>query len=226
MRKTFFLSLILAVVILMAIAGFVEANLLINGDFETGDETGWYTFTSPSLNFTHNVVSPGYDSSWAGYFYFDVSWQVDYSQFCGYYQLVNSDIRPEELLYVDLDVKTENVDYYATVNAKIDFYSAEIPADLAEFISTVMIFDVPIEENIDWTHYFKNAYVPLETKSFEMVLWATAPAMQFSTAEVYIDNVYVDYQPVPEPSSLMLLGTGLVGLFGVTCKKKKNGKIT
>ena len=225
-RKTYFLSLVLAMVILITVTGSTEANLVINGGFETGNETGWSTFASPSLNFTHNVVSPGFNSSWAGYMYFDVSFQDGYSQFCGCYQLVNFDIRPEELLYINLDVKTENVDYYASLNARIDFYSAETPASTEEFISTVMIFDVPIEENINWTHYFKNAYVPLEAKSFEVVLWATAPALQFSTAELYFDNVYVDYQPVPEPSSLMFLGTGLVGLFGVIRKKKKNGKIT
>ncbi|MFA5093774.1 MAG: PEP-CTERM sorting domain-containing protein [Candidatus Omnitrophota bacterium] len=41
-----------------------------------------------------------------------------------------------------------------------------------------------------------------------------------SSGSVYFDDVVADTQPVPEPASLLLLGSGLIGLLGVSKKKK------
>ncbi len=39
------------------------------------------------------------------------------------------------------------------------------------------------------------------------------------TGAAYFDDAYADTVPIPEPTSLILLGSGLVGLFGIARKK-------
>jgi len=38
-----------------------------------------------------------------------------------------------------------------------------------------------------------------------------------------IDNV--EFQPVPEPATMLLIGTGIVGVAGATRRKKESGLI-
>lgn len=37
---------------------------------------------------------------------------------------------------------------------------------------------------------------------------------------VYLDNMSMDQNPIPEPTSILLLGSGLMGLFGISRKRK------
>ncbi len=45
----------------------------------------------------------------------------------------------------------------------------------------------------------------------------------WAKATVYVDDAYADTSPIHEPSSIILLGIGLSGIFGLM-KKSKRGK--
>ncbi len=78
-----------------------------------------------------------------------------------------------------------------------------------------------------WTNFFNQSYVGVEignsgTISFPVNV--TITALRFHddyVGEVGIDNLVVNKQAVPEAATMMMLGTGLLGLLGFRRRIKK-----
>jgi hypothetical protein len=59
--------------------------------------------------------------------------------------------------------------------------------------------------------------VPTDRVEYGFVILANAGG---ATGTAYFDDAYADSTPIPEPTSILLLGTGLVGLFGFSRRKR------
>jgi hypothetical protein len=68
-----------------------------------------------------------------------------------------------------------------------------------------------------WDALQYSAVAPVGTTSIKYVVlletWGSG------TGSVYFDDAYASNAPIPEPASMLLLGSGLIGLFGISRKK-------
>ena len=223
MKKLFFLGLVVGLVLVSS--SNVYANLITNPGFESG-ETGWSFFFSTDSAGGHAIQSPGYGS--ANYGENTVSTlsgvSKDGNTFAGYYQKVTDQtsgaIQPGQLLYLSGDVKAYNLTSSGGIQGQlqVEFYNS-YTINSAYRIWGSDIDTAAVSANQDWAHYTAQGYVPAGAKAFQIVTLDTGE-LDNQTGKFGYDNVNVDYAPVPEPTSLLLLGSGLVGLFGVSRKKK------
>lgn len=108
-----------------------------------------------------------------------------------------------------------------------------IPTDLinAEAVLEIKFRDAADEENIlgielvtrstatsGWESLDYSGVAPDGTgkASFTVLLRNKGTA---GSGTVYFDDAYADTNPIPEPMSILLLGSGLVGLLGITRKR-------
>lgn len=84
--------------------------------------------------------------------------------------------------------------------------------------------------SFDITGFFSNGtnttYSVIDVSSFQNIglNWLSLTKVEFSYVSGdfgAIDNLVVDAAPIPEPATMLLFGTGLVGLAGTRIRKKK-----
>ncbi|MEN8141762.1 MAG: PEP-CTERM sorting domain-containing protein [Thermodesulfobacteriota bacterium] len=84
----------------------------------------------------------------------------------------------------------------------------------------VILLDEPLARNRDWDR--DNHYEFLATSSFDAV--AVAFMMGGTTGFRAVDNILLDAEapePIPEPATMLLFGTGLASLAGSRLRKNK-----
>jgi hypothetical protein len=227
MKRVF--SLLVVIVLTCGITGIAGAvEILTNGGFETGDLTGWSA--------TANVIVAG------------ISWPPllpsGVSPYDGSYQAVMS---PLGVLDSDLSqgfVLDSSLYTEATISFAYNLYAMDwtrrgdpgedylyvtydstevLRVDLNDPYGTGWLPDGP--SVLGWqmfsSTYPSSALVGPLSFNFHLENWGDGDEKQSLIG--YIDAVSIDAVPksVPEPGTLLLLGSGLVGLAGLRLSRKK-----
>lgn len=217
MKKLFFLGLVVGLVLVSS--SNVYANLITNPGFESG-ETGWAFFSSGSAA-SHSIQTPGASGANYGSNVISVQSGTTTPMYAGYYQAVNDAlpgaVQPGSLIYLSGSIKSSGVTAGARGQFQLEFYN-DYTANSSTRIWGSDIVTTAVASNQDWTSYQATGYVPTGAKMFQLLTLDTG-LLAGATGTFGYDNIDVDYAPVPEPASLLLLGSGLVGIFGLRRKK-------
>ena len=193
-------ALFLALAITCVNVGAV--NLLSNGDFNTGDFTGWSTYFADTTQ--SNVIDTTYtfDASpnaalWSG----SATWRDAISQYLG--------ALPNTTYHVSFDYSATDTPSSGSAALSITYYDSSFA--YANGYVWAPLYDQQPAPNTpgQWLHYDGDFTTTANTAylNFEFDAW--------NSTAFHVDNVILEVAVVPEPSSIALfgvLGFGLVAL--------------
>ena len=237
MTKKLWLPILLLVVSQSALA----VPMLTNGDFETGDFSGWTVGSTQSSPFTGQIFSPGYTAiarndantanAWAirntsaNYFPGNPATPISgHSAFNGF------DGSPG-VLYLEQDFLFSGGTSTAAfsfdwalqsnccVNRDLRNFSVNLLDSTDSLISTIFDYTRPAGYLDDWNieheaFDLSGLFSSLSADTYTLEFKINIPENYSGPAQFAIDNISLDIETasVPEPESLALLALGLAGL--------------
>jgi hypothetical protein len=212
------LLLFMALMITLTIPSIAQANLLNNPGFETWGPWGpggsevpadwWHMFSDPDVTGTKEstIVKGG---SYSG----KTSFAGSGSGWGGWGQKVTLAAGSPFYAFQPLNIPTGLGGSNSLATLEITFKDASD----ATIGSPIKVSRSAATTGWEALEYSTLA-APAGTASVNYVIlletWGSGSGV------VYWDNAYADTVPIPEPSTLLLLGTGLVGVMGFVKRKK------
>ena len=216
-RKCTKLAAAIAMTLFTGAAQAVVQDIAVNGDFETGDFSGWVLFPG-SLGPAGQEVSTVNPSSGI------------YSGHLTETAAAANIIKQANLLPGEWTVG-QQVD----ISFDIRGTAAAGGVLFAEFFSEIsgggtsaseILGGGPLFPNGDpdvWTNYSFTAFTGPDTSGgITLQFNAACAPIQGCNADYFIDNVSIsaDVNPVPVPAAVWLFGSGLIGLIGIARRNK------
>ena len=206
--------------ILLMCGNGLAMELLVNGGFETGDLTGWASTNVEVLPETYGITPPApsggtYMAVLAPNGLLDAEMSQAFSP-AGF-----SELR------ISFDYNLRALDWTKENDFGTDSFSVSIGSLVLLSIPLNDLFDA-LPSVLGW-QTFSQAIITTEplpsgpfTMFFNVENYPPDGGDLGQLLAAYVDNVSIDAtNPVPEPGTILLLGSGLLGLGGYSLRKRR-----
>ncbi len=214
MKKLYLAILVMATVMLLG-SSSAEANLLNNPGFETPGS--WWSnpdMWSTGGNADAKGQTTGGDAPHGGSWVFSVAndWGGTTSNAYGLAaQDVTTALNTGDTATLKMYIKTD-AGYTGAAGLKLEFLD-----------SSNAVLDTALSSTLGagqaWTPLTASKAIPSGTAKLKA--YASSTGMGIGSKLAHFDDADLTVTPIPEPTSLLLLGSGLIGLFGLRKRTTK-----